>query len=43
MEDEGEYVTWREKWVGHLLSFDAEGKLSDVGCPRWTGLAAEAR
>ena len=31
MEDEGECVTWRKKWVGHLLSFDPEGRLSDVG------------
>lgn len=44
MEDEGKYVTRREKWIGHLLSFDPEGELSDSGpSPSGAGLAAESQ
>lgn len=30
-KDEGAYVTRREKWTGHALCFDGEGKLPDAG------------
>lgn len=37
-------MTWRGKWIGHLLSFDPKGELSDAGqSPSGAGLAAESQ